>query len=146
VRGNPGPWTLSGPGFGKIGNHQTAFIRATAAGLGAQAAMFQRVLGAFFRAHFADLGANPPNVIDHFAVAGHVCSCQTTDLRAVHIQLDTACHLVHILFRETGYGALITGIGAIVARLDAGSKLFMNHKTSIADCIQCLSGGQMFAD
>ena len=46
------------------------------------------------------------------------------------IELDATRHLVYILFREAGYGALIAGIGAIIARLNAGSKLLMDHKTS----------------
>lgn len=130
MRGNPGAGTLTGPGFGKIGNHQAAFIGATAAGFGAKPAMFQRMLCAFFGAHFTNLGANSPDRVDHFAVARHVRRRQAANLRAVHIQLDATRHLFHIFFREAGHGALIAGIGAIIARLDAGSELFMNHKAS----------------
>jgi hypothetical protein len=128
--GNAGttlPANLVGVRFRKIREQHPAFLGAVTAGFRAAPAVLVSVLRAFLSAGLADLGADFPDHIHHLAVARHVGSRQAADLGAIHIQPDAARQFTRVRFGKAGHRAPVADIGALIARIDTGSVLLIDH-------------------
>lgn len=94
--------------------------------------MIHGVAATFFSTFITNLRAKFANLNGELATPGHVRNRQSADRRAVHIQFDTTRHGGDILFVETGAGAMVAGVGTLVAGADAGFVLVMSHGNLLA--------------
>ena len=102
-------------------------MSALLAGLGALFAMRHVMFGAFVPAGLADICAECANCLDMGATSGHGSSSKRTNLGAVHIQRYALNHHLDVGLVQTGSCAMVTGHGAGVASVNAGTVLLMRH-------------------
>lgn len=87
------------PSLGRHAGHLAALCRAVLARLGATLAVGHRlVLLAFGLARFADLGADPAEVVRELGAAAHETRCSPANSRAVAVQADASRQPLHFLF------------------------------------------------
>jgi hypothetical protein len=111
----------------KSGGHPPAFLSTPAACLGAPLAVVVLVLAALLATRVADLRTQLAQLLGEVAAPGHVTSRQAADCGAVHVERDTSRHHLDVLLLQAGRGAVVTGVSAGVARLDAGLVLLVSH-------------------
>lgn len=102
------------------GSHLAALGGTTSARLGTSLAMRMLVLGAFLSARVAHLGAQLAHALGELTASRHEAGSQTADCRAVHIERDTPRHHLDVLLSQARRSAVIAGVGAFIASLDAG--------------------------
>ena len=107
--------------------HLAALFCATPARLSTLLAMVRLVLGAFVAAKLANIRAELADLLGAFAAARHVCGGEPADRGAVDIERDAARHHLHVGLLKTSRGAVVAGIGARVACVDAGLELLVCH-------------------
>ena len=95
--------------------------------LSALLAVAHGVALAFVGALFAQLGAELAVGLRTLAGASHGRSSGLADLGAVNIQRDAARHHLDVLLPQALRCAVIAGLGACVAGLDAVGKLLVGH-------------------
>ena len=76
---------------------------------------------AFLAARLAHLGAQLAKLLREDTAACHVPGCRPADGGAVHVERDASGHHLYVLLLQAGCGAVVAGIGAGVACLNAGS-------------------------
>lgn len=121
------PCTCPTPGSRAGAGYAPAFICATSAGLRTLLAVLRLVFGAFICASLAHLCAQMAYSGDELAAARHIGCCQAADLRAIHIQSNTARHHFYIVFLQAGGGAVIANIRTDITRFNTGFILLMSH-------------------
>ena len=102
-------------------SHLTTGFGAPATSLGTLAAMVHvtRVLFAFGRAGFTDVGAELAHVSRVWATTGQERNRRVADFGAVPVEPDAVYHHLNILLAKAGFGAGITGNSASLAGFDA---------------------------
>ena len=100
--------------------HLVEFLRADVAGPSARLTVIHGVLGAFFAACLADLCAQFADLCHELASAGHEASGDSADRGAVHVERNAPGHHVCVGFPQAGDRAVVAGIGAGIAGVDAG--------------------------
>ena len=100
--------------------HLVELLRADMAGPGASLAMIHGVFGAFFTACLADFRAQLANLRHELASAAHEASGESADRGAVHVERNASSHHVCVGLLQAGDRAVVAGIGAGVAGVDAG--------------------------
>tara|TARA_B100001105_G_C22399454_1_gene448590 strand:+ start:804 stop:1118 length:315 start_codon:yes stop_codon:yes gene_type:complete len=95
--------------------------------LGALLAVVMLVPATLVATRLADLRAQLAQLLGEVAAPGHVASRQAADCGAVHVQRDASRHHLDVLLLQAGRGAVVTGVSAGVARLDAGLVLLVSH-------------------
>src|SRR5690606_9168814 len=103
-------------------------------------AVVMRVTGTFGGAGATGLCADPTQLPGPLAVANHQNGAQAAQVRAVAIQLDAAGHHAHILFAQTGGGAMLAGLHAAHAGLDARLVVGVGHGRSSGRWAACAAG------
>ena len=121
------PPALLGVSLGKIRKQHPAFIRGVTAGFGTTPAVLHLVLRTFLGTGIANLGADLPYHVNHFAVTRHIGRGKPANLRTVRVKAHATRHFRRIRFSETGYRAAIAGIGTFITGFDAGSVLLIDH-------------------
>ena len=107
--------------------HLAALFCATPARLSTLLAMVRLVLGAFVAAKLANIRAELADLLGAFAAARHVRGGEPADCGAVDVERDAARHHLHVGLLKTSRGAVVAGIGAGVACVDAGLELLVCH-------------------
>jgi hypothetical protein len=100
--------------------HAAAFLGAPAAGLGACLAVLGLVVTAFVCAGFAHRGAEGARRTVVCAAARHEGDGQAANLGAIDVERDAAGHRFGVRLLQASDGAVVTGIGTLVASFDAG--------------------------
>jgi hypothetical protein len=113
-------------------SHAAAFGGASFAGLRALQAVIHRVLRALVAAGFADLCANGTDGARVFVAACHRRSREPANVRTFDIERDASGHRFDVGLLQAGCSAVLAGGGALVARVDAVSKLLMRHVDLLA--------------
>jgi hypothetical protein len=85
------------------------------------------VLGAFFAACLAYVGAEFANVAGEFTIARHIAGRQSADSGAVHVQLYAPGHHLDVILFEACRSAVIARVRAFIAGLDTGLELLLCH-------------------
>ena len=102
----------------------TTFFCAAPARLGAALAMVFLVLGAFLRASIANLGAEAADLTDEMRAATHEGDANTTRFRTIDADARAIRPVAQALI-----GAVVTFLGALTARRDAGLIMLVSHET-----------------
>ena len=118
---------LPGTACRSLARHLSAGLRAAPTGLGALLAVVRRMAFAFLAAGLANLRADLANRASELTAARHHRSGQAADLRAVHVERDAAGHLPDVGLLQAGRGAMVAGVGAGLASLNAFSELIVGH-------------------
>jgi hypothetical protein len=113
-----------------LGDHAAASLRTTPASLGALLAMRHLMLCALVTACRANIGALLADRDGELAAARHPGGGNTANLRTVHIQCNTACHRLDILFAKTSRRAKITCVSTGIASVHACPEFFVPHTSS----------------
>ena len=114
--------------LGLRGCHAAAFRGAAPARLSALAAMLHlAVLGALFRARFAEVSAGLAYQAGPFAAARHVPARRTANGRAVDVERDASRHGFDVGLLQARNGAVIARLCACVAGINAGLELLLWH-------------------
>jgi hypothetical protein len=106
--------------------HLPAFVGATPARLRTLLAVIVLVLGALVAACLAHVRADATDLFCQITAAGHVPGGEAADGSAVHIEGDAARHHLDVRLLQAGCRTVVTGVGAGVARRDAGLVLLMH--------------------
>lgn len=85
------------------------------------------VLRAFFGARVTDVGAGLADGAGTLAAARHIGGREAADLGAVDVERYAARHRLYILFLQARRGAVVAGLSASIAGIDAGLVLLMRH-------------------
>jgi hypothetical protein len=114
----------------RSGGHAQALLRTSVTGFRALLAMPHFVLLAFLGAHMADFRAILANQIDEFAVAHHEFGREPAKRGAIDIEGDATRHASRIGFLAAFGGAMVAGVRAGLAGIDAGLVMCVTHETS----------------
>ena len=96
--------------------------------LGALLAVFVLVLGALVAARLAHVRAGAADLFCQFAAARHVAGGKAADRGAVHVEGNAARHHLDVGLLQAGRRTVVAGVGAGVARRNAGLVLLMHGK------------------
>lgn len=113
-------------------NHSAAFFGAAPASLRALPAMLHIVLFAFLGADVAYLGASFAYRGGQLARPRHVGDRKPADFGAVNVELDAARHRFHVFLVQARGRAMIAGLRALIACIDAGL-LLVGHGRSFQE-------------
>jgi hypothetical protein len=122
------------PQLGRL-RHAMAFFGAPLASRSAFLAVASLMLAALIAAGLANVGAELANLFGEFTAACHVGGRHAADLRAIHVERNTACHHLDILFLQAGCCAMVASNGAGVACIDAGLELLKSHGNPLIEKI-----------
>jgi hypothetical protein len=107
------------------GRHLSAFFRAFAARLRASLAMLVIVFGAFLSARIAHVRTDRAKPGRELTSAGHQAYRQCTQIGAIAVQLDTACHHLPVPFAQALRRAMLASDGAGDAGIHAALVFLM---------------------
>lgn len=85
------------------------------------------VLRTLIAAGLANLSAELAKLLGEVAAARHVGCCHPANGCAVNVQRDASGHHLHVLFLKARGRAVVAGVGADIARLDASLIGLMSH-------------------
>lgn len=108
-------------------SHAPAFFCATPACLRAVLAVLHGMLCALIAAGITHFCTRQTNCAGKLAAPGHIAGGQSANLRAVHVQCDTARHRFGIRLLQAGYSAVIAGVCASIAGVNTRFELLMCH-------------------
>ena len=89
--------------------------------------MVALVPAAFFATGLANLGAQLAQRLGEITAASLAGGGHATDGGAVHVERNAARHHLHVRLLETRRRAVVAGIGAPIAGVDAGRVLLVGH-------------------
>lgn len=112
--------------------HLAARFGAFPAGLCTTLAMVHLVFGALRAARIADFGAELAHALGKIRAARHLTFGEGANVGTTAIQLDAACHHLHVFLVQTSGGAMITFNGTRMARLDTVGVVFVRHMFFLA--------------
>jgi hypothetical protein len=98
---------------------------------GAFLAVLGIVLGTLVTAGFANISANPADLLSVFTSLGHKGSRQLANLRALAIQTNTLGHHFHIIFLQASRRARITINGTDITRFNTRLIFFKFHLSTL---------------
>ena len=121
--------------------HPFALFGAVPTRFRASLTMLLGVARAFLGTRLANLRAQPAEPDGEPALARHVRGRHPADRRAIDIKGDARDHHLHIVFSKARRCAVVAGIRARVARVDAGSIPILSHASLLvetsADGLDC---------
>ena len=100
--------------------HSLTFLSAVHARLRTLLAMIHFMLRAFLSACTADLGAKGTKFFSVITFATHQYGGQPTNVRAVAVKLDAACHHFYVILTQASRGARVAHKGTVRTSLDTG--------------------------
>ncbi len=107
--------------------HSAAFSGAPPACFRTLLAMVHLMLCTFLAAGVANVGARIADQCREFTAARHEPGGVPANLRTINVELDTARQHFYIVFRQTGYGAVVACGSACITFIDTGLKLRLDH-------------------
>lgn len=103
-------------------SHALAFFSALHARFGTLLAVIHLMFRAFLSACTADLGAKGTKFFSVITFATHQYGGQRTNVRAVAVKLDAACHHFYVILTQASRGARFAHKGTVRTSLDTGSE------------------------
>lgn len=111
--------------------HFSAFFRTAFTLRCAFLAMFIFMLAAFVSTTFANVGANTAQVPGGIASQAHQLSGRVTNGGALHVELNTLCHHLYIIFLRAGRCAMIANCRALQTGVNALSEFVVSFHINV---------------